>query len=82
MYYKKNPINIIDGKIVCEYKSSFVHTLGHFNKKIINYFDLIDNNYLYGNHRIQLNIKNLVEGIQYLNFVLLIFVVLVLIIID
>lgn len=82
MYYKKNPINIVDGKVVCEYKSSFIHTMGHFDEEIIKYFHLRDKDYLYGNHRIKLNIKNLVQGVQYLNVVLLIFVVLVLVIID
>lgn len=83
MFYKNNPIEIVDGKISCKiYKCSFIHTLGYFHKEIIDYFHLNDKDYLYGNHRIKLNIKTLVEGVQYLNVVLLIFIVIILLIID
>lgn len=77
MYYNAKYYGIENNKIVSYlYNPSFIHTIGHFNKEIIRNFNLK------ADHRFYVNIKNVVENTQYLNIVLLIFIILLILLID
>lgn len=77
MFYNKKYYGIENKKIISYvYNPSFIHTIGHFNKEIIENFNLPND------HRFNINIKTMVESTQYLNIVLLIFVILIILVIE
>jgi len=77
MYYNVKYYGLQNYKIISYiYNPSFIHTIGHFNKEIIENFNLK------ADHRYYLNIKTVVENTQYLNIILLIFIILLILLID